>query len=173
MIPRFAWGPPHYSRPQDDSSSRTSRRRHGKTEELNLLFINLMVVLVSFLMARRFIPHRGAGAEPALRGRAVGRSAPLNLTVTVRADGFTLTDRASACSARCAVRRNRTCVLGIELRAGRRAVGQRESIGAHGHCQVQRADLPTARPRRQVQLLHRDARITAVAMRNDTSTPSN
>ena len=70
-------------------------RRHGKTEELNLTtFINLMVVLVSFLMATA-VYSRIAVQELNLPSAAAPAEGPppLNLTVIVRADGFTLTDR--------------------------------------------------------------------------------
>lgn len=72
-------------------------RRHRQGDELNLTtFINLMVVLVSFLLATTVysriaihelnLPKAGNAAEPS-------GPPPLNLTVIVRKTGFIVTDR--------------------------------------------------------------------------------
>ena len=72
-------------------------RRHRQGDELNLTtFINLMVVLVSFLLATTVysriaihelnLPKAGNATES-------NGPPPLNLTVIVRKNGFTVTDR--------------------------------------------------------------------------------
>jgi biopolymer transport protein ExbD len=75
-------------------------RRHGRSEELNLTtFINLMVVLVSFLMATA-VYSRIAVHELNLPSAAAPPEGPppLNLTVIVRESGFTLSDRSGVLS---------------------------------------------------------------------------
>jgi biopolymer transport protein ExbD len=70
-------------------------RRHSQSEELNLTtFINLMVVLVSFLLATavysRIAVHE---LNLPITGTPFDGPPPLNLTVIVRPDRFVITDR--------------------------------------------------------------------------------
>lgn len=73
-------------------------RRHGRTQEMDLTtFINLMVVLVSFLLVTA-VYSRISIHELNLPGGAPAASSeaeqPLNLTVNVMGKGFIVTDRA-------------------------------------------------------------------------------